>query len=50
MCFHYDPSTGRYNFAVMSAVRLSGVATVAGLAAFVWLSHVRDRRRVLLTD
>ena len=21
MCFHYDPSTGRYNFAVMSAVR-----------------------------
>ncbi len=23
MCFHYDPSTGRYNFVVMSAVRFS---------------------------
>ena len=34
MCFHYDPSTGRYNFAVMSAIRPFGVATVAALGAF----------------
>jgi protein SCO1/2 len=45
MCFHYDPSTGRYNFAVMSAVRLLGLATMAGLAAFISASHLRDRRR-----
>jgi protein SCO1/2 len=45
MCFHYDPSTGRYNFAVMSAVRLFGVATVAGLGAFMFLSHRRDRQK-----
>lgn len=45
MCFHYDPSTGRYNFAVMSAVRLLGLATVAGLVAFVSTSLIRDRRR-----
>jgi protein SCO1 len=44
MCFHYDPSTGRYNFAVMSAVRLLGVATVAALGSFVFLSARRDRR------
>jgi len=47
MCFHYDPSTGRYNFAVMAAVRLLGVATVAGLAAFISFSYVRDRRRAV---
>ena len=45
MCFHYDPSTGRYNFVVMAAVRILGVATLAGLAAFVSLSFARDRQR-----
>lgn len=45
MCFHYDPTTGRYNFAVMSAVRLLGVATVAGLAGFMLVNFARDRRR-----
>ena len=45
MCFHYDPSTGRYNFAVMSAVRASGVLTVVSLLAFMLLSHQNDRRK-----
>ncbi len=45
MCFHYDPSTGRYNFAVMSAVRLLGVLVLGGLAAFVLVNFRRERRR-----
>jgi protein SCO1/2 len=45
MCFHYDPSTGRYNFAVMTAVRFFGVVTVAALAGFMLVSLRRDRRR-----
>lgn len=45
MCFHYDPSTGRYNFAVMSAVRALGVATVAGLGAFMFLANRPGRRK-----
>lgn len=45
MCFHYDPSTGRYNFAVMNTVRVLGVATVAGLATFMFVSVRHDRRR-----
>jgi protein SCO1/2 len=44
MCFHYDPTTGRYNFAVMTAVRALGVATVAGLLTFMLVMHRRDRR------
>lgn len=47
MCFHYDPSTGRYNFAVMSTVRAAGVLTVAFLGAFMLLSHRSDRRKAV---
>jgi protein SCO1/2 len=45
MCFHYDPSTGRYNFAVMAAVRASGVATVLSLGAFMLLGNRQGRRK-----
>jgi protein SCO1/2 len=45
MCFHYDPSTGRYNFAVMAVVRTLGVATFAGLMSYVLVMLYRDRRR-----
>jgi protein SCO1/2 len=45
MCFHYDPSTGRYNFAVMTAVRAAGVATVSALGAFMLLGNLPRRRK-----
>jgi protein SCO1/2 len=45
MCFHYDPSTGRYNFAVMFVVRFLGICTLIGLAVFVTANFLRDRRR-----
>ena len=35
-CFHYDPATGRYGFAIMSALRVAGTATVLCLGFFVW--------------
>jgi protein SCO1/2 len=35
LCFHYDPATGRYSFAVMSAVRLVAVAALLALAVFM---------------
>jgi protein SCO1/2 len=52
MCFHYDPSTGRYNFAVMAAVRTLGVSTFASLATYMFVMLRRDRRKplVLLSD
>lgn len=44
-CYHYDPSTGKYGFAVMRAMRLAGVATIFGMAAmilFLWrFNHKR---------
>ena len=43
-CFHYDPSTGRYGWAVMSLVRLGGALTVALVLAFVVLMRRREGR------
>ena len=46
LCYQYDPRTGKYGAAVMRAVRLGGVLTVLGLAAFVFLMLRREPRAV----
>jgi protein SCO1 len=43
-CFHYDPSTGKYGLAIMSAVRVSGALFVLGIIAFLFYL----RRRTLV--
>lgn len=44
-CFAYDPTTGRYGFAIMTAVRASGIAIV-GLLACTIVFFERRRRRL----
>jgi protein SCO1/2 len=45
LCYHYDPTTGRYGLAIMSTLRALGLLTVAGIAGFVaWM--VRRARRM----
>ena len=41
-CYHYDPVTGKYGFAVMSLVRLGGILTVGAFLAFVWVSRRKE--------
>lgn len=43
-CYLYDPTTGRYGFAVMNAVRIAGLLTLAGLGTFIMMSLRRERR------
>ena len=43
-CFHYDPTTGRYGWAVMTLVRMGGVLTVAAVLGFVFMMRRRDGR------
>ena len=43
-CFHYDPSTGRYGWAVMALVRLGGALTVALVLGFVVMMRRREGR------
>ena len=43
LCFHYDPTTGRYGFAILNAIRALGLLTVAGIAGFLYFLSRRAR-------
>jgi len=42
-CFHYDPRSGRYSFAIMRLVRLAGVLTVGAIVGAIVLMRRRER-------
>ena len=44
-CFHYDPTKGRYGFAILSVLRAAGIATVVLMGALVTRMLLRERRR-----
>lgn len=48
LCFHYDPTTGRYGFAIMNALRAGAFVTVAVLLGFLFKSLRRERRGAVL--
>jgi protein SCO1/2 len=50
MCFHYDPRTGKYNVAIMNAIRLLGCLTLASLGTFMFVMLRRDWRKARLAD
>ena len=43
-CYHYDPASGSYGFAIMNIVRLGGILTLAGIGTFVLMSRRVHRR------
>jgi protein SCO1 len=43
LCFSYDPSTGRYSFAIMRILQLTGLLTIIGMVAAFWRLRRRDR-------
>ena len=44
-CFHYNPTSGRYNMNVMVAMRLAGALTVAVIGGFLIVNLRRERRQ-----
>ena len=44
-CYLYDPETGRYGLAIMTAVRAAGLLTLGVLGAFIVMTLRRDRRQ-----
>jgi protein SCO1/2 len=44
LCYHYDPTTGKYGAATLNAVRVGFIMTVGALLAFVFVSLRRERR------
>lgn len=43
LCYEYDPKTGKYGFAVMTAVRIGAIATMAAIGTFMFVMFRRDR-------
>ena len=46
-CYHYDPSTGKYTGAALTAMRLGGIVTIALIVAFVFIMWRRESRRAV---
>ncbi|MCQ8241309.1 SCO family protein [Rhizosaccharibacter radicis] len=44
LCFHFDPSTGRYSLAILKLLRIAGAVTVATMLTLVLLLHLRRTR------
>jgi len=44
LCYHYDPSVGKYGVAILNAVRIGFVTTVTGFLAFLFVSLRGERR------
>ena len=44
-CYHYDPKLARYSAAILSVVRMGGVAAVLALSTFLTVMWRRDHRR-----
>lgn len=43
LCYHYDPSTGKYGAAAIDAVRIGAIATMLGLGTFLFVSLRKER-------
>jgi protein SCO1/2 len=48
LCYMYDPTTGKYGLAIMTAIRVAGIATVCclGIAVFVMLRRERTEQGI----
>jgi protein SCO1/2 len=44
LCFHYDPTTGKYGLIITRALQLAGLVTIFALGSFMLISARRDRR------
>lgn len=47
LCYHYDPSTGRYGATIVTALKIGGALTILMLGGFILLWLRRDRRNRL---
>ena len=45
-CYHYDPSTGKYGFQILSVLRLAAIATVLGMGLMGFVFWRRNKRTV----
>jgi protein SCO1 len=44
-CFHYNPATGKYGFAILNIIRLVALATLFGLGAMIFVFWRREKNK-----
>ena len=44
LCYHYDPTTGRYGLVVTNLIRTGGVVAILLLGGYMTVNFLRDRR------
>ena len=47
ICFHFDPTTGRYSLEVLKVLRLAGILTVLTIAGMLFLLYRREAGAVM---
>ncbi len=50
LCYHYDPTTGKYGAATINAIRVGFIATVAAFLTFLFVSLRRERAQTQLAN
>jgi len=45
-CYHYDPATGKYGFAILNVMRLVSIAMLIGMAATGFVFWRRNKKPV----
>ncbi len=45
-CYHYDPSTGKYGFAILNVLRLAGIVMLLGIGTMMFVFWRRSKREV----
>jgi protein SCO1/2 len=43
LCYHYDPTTGKYGATALEAIRIGAVATVIAIVSFLFVSLRKER-------
>jgi protein SCO1/2 len=46
-CYHYDPQTGTYGFAILRAMRFAAVLTLLGIGTMFFVFWRRNKKKVL---
>jgi len=44
LCYHYDPAVGKYGFAIMNALRLTGIVTITLMIGFITTSLRKEKQ------
>jgi protein SCO1/2 len=45
LCYHYDPTTGKYTALTLSVLRIGGAMTIVALGSFIVIAGRRDKLR-----